>query len=302
MVERTPVEVRCAQLWLGTLVEIRVQASSRAVLDRTVGAAFSVIARVHRTLSAHDPSNELGRVNRDAARVPQRVSPDFSAVLDAALTLAARSRGAFDPTVGARVAAAGFLPRSGPTDPNASWRDVELKNGVVRYRKPLRLDFGGIAKGYAVDCAVHALREHGATAGRVNAGGDLRMFGPSPETVHVRTGGTRSRVFTLAQIADAAVATSAYGDERRRVGRRWATSLIDSRTGLPVMSTRTVSVIADTCMVADALTKVVALRGVAARPLLQDYGAIAAILSPAAHRWRCTLLAPETTQRTVLAA
>ncbi len=295
-------EAQCAQLWLGTLVDIRAQACSQPALDRSIAAAFSAIARVHRALSGHDASSELSHVNRDAARRPQRVSADFSVVLHGALALAARSRGVFDPTVGARLAAGGFLPASAPTDPGASWRDVELDGDVVRYRKALRLDFGGIAKGYAVDCAVDALREYGASAGRVSAGGDMRMFGYAPELLHVRTGGAKSCVVALAEIADAAVATSAYGDQRRRIGGRWATSLIDAQAGLPVMSTRTVSVIADRCMIADALTKVVALHGGAARSLLHEYGAVAAVLSPAAKRWRCTLLVPETTQRASLAA
>ena len=86
------------------------------------------------------------------------------------------------------------------------------------------------------------------------------------------------------------MATSAYGMQRRRVGGRWVCPLIDPRLGMPVMSTRTVSVIAPTCMVADALTKVVALRGSTSRRTLAAFGASAAILSPARGRWRTTLL------------
>ena len=161
----------------------------------------------------------------------------------------------------------------------------------MRFRRPLILDFGGIAKGYAVDCAIAALRSHGVESGQVNAGGDLRVFGPRAQPIHVRTGGPQGILLPLVEIADGAVATSAYGGDRRRIaGRRWATPLIDPRAGLPMMSTRTVSVIAPTCMLADALTKVVALRGRAAARVLRDYGASATVLSPAAGRWRCMLL------------
>ena len=165
---------------------------------------------------------------------------------------------------------------------DVSWRDVELTARGVRFRRPLVLDFGGIAKGYAVDCAIAALRSHGVESGQVNAGGDLRVFGPRSQPIHVRTGGPQGILLPLVEIADGAVATSAYGGDRRRVaGRRWATPLIDPRAGLPMMSTRTVSVIAPTCMLADALTKVVALRGRAAARVLRDYGASATVLSPA---------------------
>ena len=122
--------------------------------------------------------------------------------------------------------------------------------------------------------------------GRVNAGGDLRVFGPDAEPVHVRTGGPQGVTLPLVEIADGAVATSAYGGQRKRVDGRWATPLVDPRSSLPIMSTRTVSVVAATCMVADALTKVVALRGRAASAVLDAYGASAAVLSPAMGQWR----------------
>lgn len=280
-----------AQLWLGTLVEVAAHAPSPCALDAGIAAAFDAITRIHHALSGHDPSSELSRINRLAADALQPVSFDLRTVLACALDLAARSRGSFDPTVGCRITDLGFLPRHTATRGDASWRDVELGAGGVRFRRPLVLDFGGIAKGYAVDCAIAALREHGATAGRVNAGGDLRIFGPGHEPVHVRTGGPQGIVVPLVDIGDGAVATSAYGGNRRRdAARRWTTPLIDPRAGLPVMSTRTVSVVASTCMLADALTKVVALRGRAAAGILRDYDACATVLSPAAGRWRCTQL------------
>jgi len=303
MADSTIVHTRRAQLWLGTLVDIRAEARSPATLERALAAAFAAIARVHYALSGHDASSELSRVNRNALRSVQRVSADFRAVLECALDVASRSDGTFDPTIATQPASAReqecvMVPRS----PRASWRDVELTPRGVRYRRPARLDLDGIAKGYAVDCAIDALRDQGALAGRVSAGGDLRIFGHAPETVHVRTGGPQGVVMPLAEVGDAAVATSAYGDQRRYLRGRWVTSLIDPRTSLPIMTTRTISVIASTCMVADALTKVVALRGRDAMPLVRVYDAAAAILSPAAGHWRCTLLSQQALVALTLAA
>jgi thiamine biosynthesis lipoprotein len=281
---------RQAQFWLGTLVEIAVEALPGRSPDAGIGAAFAAVVRVHRALSLHDPQSELARVNRNAQSEVQPISIDLRAVLSCSLELASRSGGAFDPTVGGRVAELGFLPPQAPSERVVSWRDVELTPRGVRFAKPLVLDFGGIAKGYAVDCAIDALREHGIVAGCVNAGGDLRVFGDRSELVHVRTGGRRSVILPLAMVSEAAVATSSYGGQRRRIGGRWATPLIDPRGRLPIMSTRTVSVVAPTCMVADALTKVVALRGSAAAGTLSAYGASAHLLSSAAGRWRSTQL------------
>ena len=284
------VEARAARPWLGTLVEVAATAASGRLARAGVEAAFAAIARVHRALSVHDRASELSRINRVAVYAPQPVSDDLRHVLACALELAARSRGSFDPTVGARLAALGFLPPQPCADPTASWRDIELGAHGVRYHKRLVIDLGGIAKGYAVDCAVDALTRHGAISGRVNAGGDLRVFGGRSEPIHVRAGGRLDAVLPLAILQDGAVATSAYGGQRRLVDGRWATPLIDPRVGLPRMSTRTVSVLAPTCMLADALTKVVALNGAAAARLLKAYAASAAILSPLGKGFRCTTL------------
>jgi FAD:protein FMN transferase len=284
------VLLRRAQLWLGTRVEITAAAESKAALDAGIAAAFAAVARIHHALSGHDAQSELTRVNRLAACAEQSISNDLRAVLTCALDLAARSDGSFDPAVGARVASLGFLPRQACPDGAASWRDIALTADGVRFTRPLVMDFDGIAKGYAVDCAVAALRDHGVASGCVNAGGDLRVFGNVSEPIHVRAGGRKGFVLPLATLLDGAVATSAYGAQRRRVGGRWATPLIDPRNWLPVMSTRTVSVIAATCMRADALTKVVALRGRGASRVLRDYDASATVLSPAGGHWRCTQL------------
>lgn len=281
---------RRAELWLGTLVEIAAEAPMGVLLESGIAGAFAAIARVHRGLSLHDPESELSRLNRNAPMAVQAVSEDIRSVLSCALELAARTGGAFDPTVGGRVAALGFLPPQANCERDANWRDVQLTSRGVRFARPLVLDFGGIAKGYAVDCAINVLRQHGMTRGRVNAGGDLRVFGNRLEPVHVRTGGPQGIVAPLVAIADGAVATSAYGGQRRRMGGRWVVPLIDPRGQMPIMSTRTVSVVAPSCMVADALTKVVALRGIAASAVLAAYGASATVLSPAAGQWRCTEL------------
>jgi thiamine biosynthesis lipoprotein len=268
---------RAARFFLGTMVDIAATGPAAAV-SRGIEDAFAAIAQVHRALSAQDAASELTRVNGLAHCGAQPISEAFCAVLACALDMAERTRGTFDPTIGGLMCDLGLLPKHSSHDRRASWRDVHLEKSGVRFARPLLLDFGGIAKGYAVDRAIDALRD---------AGGDIRVFGGETDTVHVRTGGARCVALPLVELADGAVATSAYGSQRRRVAGRWATPLIDARFGLPSMSTRTVSVVAPHCMVADALTKVVALRGAASAPVLASYGAEAIMLTPVKDRWRC---------------
>lgn len=231
------------------------------------------MAFVQACLSFHDPASELSRLNREAARTPVRVSSALRRVLRASLALSRASDGLFDPCIGARLVDWGYLPRppgAPDADREANWHAVELlADGQVRFRRSLWLDFGGIAKGFAVDCAVAALRAQGVVAAVVNAGGDLRVFGETPETIRVRDPGSPEKSRPLLRLSNGAVATSS-GCFSARDGR---TALIDHRRGAPLGESVSVSVCAPRAMWADALTKVVLAGAGAAIPLLRRLGA-----------------------------
>jgi thiamine biosynthesis lipoprotein len=235
-------EVRRARPLLGTLVEIGATgADSFERLHAAVSAAFARIERIHALLSYQDPRSELTRLNRCAALRAQRVDPHTYRVLEAALSFAELSDGAFDPCVAA-----------------GSWRDVELLTARrVRFRRHARLDLGGIAKGYAVDLALEALRNAGVRTACVNAGGDLRVSGTCARRIALRHPSAPGLTAHTLLLRDGAVATSAAYHSRRRQGSREVSHLLDPRTHRPLLDRRSVSVCARDCMSADALTKVV---------------------------------------------
>jgi thiamine biosynthesis lipoprotein len=147
----------------------------------------------------------------------------------------------------------------------------------VRFHRPLRIDLGGIAKGYAVDRACEALRAHGVVSALVNAGGDLRVVGSTPWPVAVRHPARPAQRLPLCEIADGALATSAAYFLPMSAGRR-ARALVDGRTrGLREWH-GSVSVTAATCLRADALTKVVGLLGARAAPMLVRERASACVI------------------------
>lgn len=234
--------IRRARPLLGTLVEIGICSQREAsLIHRAIDQAFQDMERIHALMSYQDPHSELSRLNREAARAPQVIDPHTAAVLSAALRLARLSGGAFDPTVAT-------LPDRG----GARWQDVEFEQGCVHYRRPLQLDFGGIAKGYAVDLAVQRLRDHGFTDFIVNAGGDLRVGGERTVWLRdpVRLGADPRRLM----LRDRALATSAAYFSP--VSGDGTTHLVDPASGAPYRGPTSVSVLADECMRADALTKV----------------------------------------------
>src|SRR5258706_3548280 len=186
-------DARRARPALGTLVEMRLADASIAA--RACECAFQAVERVHRLMSRQERDSDVARLNRAAARTPVAVDAWTWDVLRRAKELHEVTDGLFDCTV---------APGS-----RGSLGDLQLApgNGVVLSR-PLAITLDGIAKGYAVDRAVDALRAAGATAGMVNAGGDLRIFGDEMQPIHVRHPGSPGRFISIGAARDAAVASS----------------------------------------------------------------------------------------------
>lgn len=248
---------------LGTWVEMRVEGPADRV-EAAVDAAFAQIAGVQQRMSFHDPHSALSRVNLQAHRRVQQVDAWTWRVLRLALALARASGGLFDVTVGGELVRRGVLPDHGfgAVEPRGASDAVELLPGRrVRLRRPVVLTLDGIAKGYAVDRAVRALRAGGMTQGVVNAGGDLRAFGSAAVPLALRD--ARGRVHVAGQVVNAAVASSIIGQSAAQ-RERFPACLVrpEAAGGSPDPEHRgpaVWTVQARHCWKADALTKVAAL-------------------------------------------
>jgi thiamine biosynthesis lipoprotein len=285
--------MRRAQPHLGTLVEIECE----GVAD-PAGAfadAFAQIAGVDALMSFHCPTSDVARINRARPGEAVVIAPATFRVLSAAGELTAESRGAFDCAIGATLVARGVLPH--PAGARAvrfqegCWRDLELRgqDTVVKHRD-LFVDLGGIAKGFAVDRAVDALRAHGVCAGAVNAGGDLRVFGAVARSCWIRTS---EGLLALGALRDAALATSARPIVGPSASELAPGAIVDPARGRLLDAAAAVSVIAPECMTADALTKVALVASPAlARQIFARRGALrldhAALR--AAHGESCTVV------------
>jgi thiamine biosynthesis lipoprotein len=251
------VEFRRCRPLLGTFVEIAARGKDRQRVGRAIEAAFEAVVRVHRLMSFHDPDSDVSRMNRDAFPKGVIVCPWCWQVMLAAQTFARESNGVFDITVASHS--------------TASWRDIFLEEDCsVRFRKPVMIDLGGIAKGFAVDRAVAALKEHGATTGIVNAGGDLRVFGSTSREIHLRNPISPTRFSGKLRLCNRAVATSANYFSPH--------ALIDGQTRGAMTRQLSVSVAATECMTADALSKIVFALRENSGPLLRRHGADALLL------------------------
>ena len=271
--------LRRARPLLGTIVEIQVAGFGESESHAAIDAAFATVEEVQRRMSFHDPASTLSRLNRLAAVEPLKVDEWTFEVLQFAAEVHRVSGGLFDVAVAPVLQAQGFLPADALDEPCAesptSFAAVQLlPDRTVRLHRPgVRLDLGGIAKGFAVDQAVATLCEAGVPGGLVNAGGDLRAFGDDSFAISIRHPDHPGARLAEIELRGHSLATSAHYFADRQVSGATLTPIIDPHSGATACKVRTATVRASTAMAADALTKVVMLAGEAALPVLEHFGA-----------------------------
>ena len=260
---------RCRPL-LGTFVEITVpDGTETEFVDR----AFATIAHIHEHMSFHSENSDIAKLRNAPPGRLVKVHADTVAVLRRAAGLHRETGGLFDETIGAELVHSGFLPAPsgfarGQIDGTAD--DIELVDDChIRCHRRVLIDLGGIAKGYAVDRAIAILVAGGVPEGLVNAGGDMRMFGERFWDVALRDADNSVR--SAIQLGNCAVASSANLRHRRRRLMRRVTPHI-GRGRRSVLAAGRVSVIADDCTTADAMTKVALVDRTLAECLLRDKG------------------------------
>jgi FAD:protein FMN transferase len=285
---------------MGTVVTIQVvghgeDEARREARAESVARAAAWFGDVERCCSRFDPASELRRLS-DCAGAPICVSPMLYEAIRFALGVADASNGAFDPTVGQRMEARGFNRRHGTgeiassgvvSSEDVSWRDVLLDADArtVTLRKPLVLDLGAVAKGLAVDVAARELEPFGNFA--IDAGGDLYLGGHNaggkPWSVGIRHPREAALLETL-HVTNTAVCTSGDYECKSPIDGA-GHHIIDARTGESAAALASVTVMAPSAMVADALaTAAFALGPVDGLDFLERHGVRAVLVTPALER------------------
>ncbi|MER2606572.1 MAG: FAD:protein FMN transferase [Siculibacillus sp.] len=257
----------------------------------------AAVDTVDRQMSTWRPDSDLERLNAAPLGVWIDVPPALIEVLAAALDVGRRSDGAFDVGVGDLVRAWGFGGGTRALDPSAVAacggrpsfeppKTLELDQTRARVRKhaALRLDLSGIAKGYGVDRLAEELTRSGVAAFLVGIDGEMRAAGLKPDgspwaVGHERPARDARELLGVLELRDAAVATS--GDYRHvvEIGGRSLSHTIDPRTGAPLVGDlAAVTVLAPTCMLADAWATALMVHGRRAGLALAERLGLAAIL------------------------
>jgi thiamine biosynthesis lipoprotein len=218
---------------LGTLAGIEARAITERLAERALAAGYAALIRVEALLHPFRAGSDLARLNAAPAGSRVAVHPWTAELLRFSRELCLLSAGGFEPA----------LPTLGTV---LQWLPAGPRSVYVRHAA--QVDLGGIAKGFAVDRAVAAMRAAGAAAGLVNAGGDLRVFGPGAWPLWIRLGGAELRQVLL---KDGALAGSDPGLPHPPAEHRGYFPPRHSRRS----AARVAAVMAPTAAVADALTK-----------------------------------------------
>jgi len=255
---------------MGTQFRIVLYAQDEEAARRASAAAFNRIARLDATMSDYRETSELMMAAKRAAHAWVTISEDLFRVLAAAEAFARESMGAFDVTVGPvvqlwrrarrqnelpdakKLAAARRLVGYGHLRLDARRRAMRLD------REGMRLDLGGIAKGYAADAAIAVLKEHGITRALVAAGGDIVVSDAPPDargwTVAIRSVTAEDEAAMIhLLLVNAAVSTSGDAEQFVEINGTRYSHIIDPRTGQPLTGRRSVTVVAANGTTSDAL-------------------------------------------------
>lgn len=279
--EAEPAVVRLTRPLMGTLVTVTACAPNRATAAHAAEAAFAAFERIDHAASTYKADSEISRFNRSPVGKPFALSKETATLFALAWKYRRLGGGAFDPTVQPLVLQWRRGKKSGVAPTATEWAAAEKAIGpaAVRFNEQVRtatrlvkdagVNFGGIAKGLAIDEALAAMHAAGATAGLVDAGGDVGSFGKKPgrpggkRRIGLRNPRAKDEFLTILELAPGrAVATS--GDYERyftaRNGKR-VCHILDPRTGRPATGVISATVVAPNAAAADALATTVFVLG-----------------------------------------
>ena len=260
---------------MGTRVAAELWSEDATLAQRAMDEVIEEMRRTDELMSTYKPASQLSQVNAHAHERPVPVDAEIIEVVERALDMSRLSGGAFDIT----YASVGYLydyrAHLRPSEeqiaaalPGVDYRQVQVDRdaGTIRFLRPgVRIDLGGIAKGYAVDRSIERLRRLGIEHAMVNAGGDTRLLGDrrgKPWVVGIRDPRNEGRVVTRLPLEDEAISTS--GDYERYFeedGVRYHHILVPG-TGHSARGVRSATVIGADATLTDALSTTVFVLGV----------------------------------------
>jgi len=307
--ESEPQRFEFSQIAMGVEFRLAFYAAEAAQAQAAALAAYARIRELDRSLSDYRADSEVNRLcDRAGDHKFHKVSSELFTVLEQSNRLAENTGGAFDVTVGPlsrlwrRAGRFGHLPPKDELERArrvTDWKQVDLDADTrsVRLRVAgMRLDFGGIAKGYALDEAMKVLVRHGIDSALIDGGGDILVSAPPPDAAGWRIGiaplDSNAEPSRFLVLSNAAVATSGDAFQHVVIGGVRYSHIVDPHTGLGLTDQYSVTVIARNGINADSLATAASVLGWnAALKVVEEHDAAALVVRSDGKRTR-TLESP----------
>lgn len=313
---KQPVEADSGyRVVMGTIAHIIAIAPDQHTANKSIEAAFEQLRNIETLMSYHRDDSELANVNRNAYKSPVKISSQTFDIIQKSIEFSKLSEGAFDVTVGPLVDLWKSAGESNSVPTQAQLDEARAKVGYEKLildanektiqfaAEGMRIDLGGIAKGYAVDKAVEAMVNCGASGGLVDAGGNIRCFGAPSQgkkywliglqdpneagsdiDILAQAGIQTSEPLLILQLTDAAVATSGHYRRFALIQGKKYSHIIDTKTGYSSDKLASATIIARDATTADALSKIIVMGAEKGLSLIEKLPETEAILITSAPK------------------
>ena len=273
-----------ARRCMGVTWTVTVFTETLAEAETAITAALNEVTRLEKILSDYEPNSELCQLSASApTQCPKQISNDLWEVLVQAVAWRDRSKGAFDPTVGVMTDLWRKARQTGRMPSPEQLSDVKQAAGPETLRledaqkvsllEPnMRLDLGGIGMGFAIDQALRVVKNNGISIAMIDASGDIGVIGKPPHS-----NGWRIAIDALGRnsdknnpafkngfaitLEDASITTSGDAFQAIEIGGTRYSHIVDPRTGLGVIGSTGVTVIAPDATTADAVATTLSVLG-----------------------------------------
>jgi thiamine biosynthesis lipoprotein len=275
---------------MGTRISVELWHADQNLANKCSTQVFDEMRRIDARMSSYRPSSELSRINANAATSGVTVSAELLHLIKRSIHFSEISHGAFDITYASVGYRYDYRQSQQPSDewvaqqlPAIDYRHIQIEADKIRFsNNAVRIDLGGIAKGYAVDRAIDLLRSCGITRAMVSAGGDSRILGDREGRewiIGIQHPRDPSGIALRLPLSDTAVSTSGdyeryFIDDGERVHH-----IINPSTGHSAKASWSATVIGVDAMTTDALSTTIFILGaVEGLALIESLAGIDAII------------------------
>jgi thiamine biosynthesis lipoprotein len=259
---------------MSTRISVDLWHAEAAVAAECSERVFTEMERINALMSSYLDSSELSFINKNAAIEAVEISDELALLIEKSLHFSEISDGAFDITYASIGYAYDYRKRQQPSDqsitrklPAIDYHHIDLANSRIRFKNDaVRIDLGGIAKGYAVDRAIDIIRQCGIGKAMVSAGGDSRILGDRvgrPWIIGIQHPRNPEDIVLRLPLSDSAISTS--GDYERffiENGKR-VHHIINPSTGRSAVASWSATVTGPDTMTTDALSTTIFILGAA---------------------------------------